>query len=175
MRRHMSRWTTTLTQEQYESEVLSHCESAVCKRIELRTSRPEIKDVSRWVKASRDKFGYGYVDLSEATEQERRDYAECQRRAALRPPDQVWYFIARSQVATKLSGLTIFDAQAASLGYSNIDEAEAWRNAWGRLKVEEERIRITYIVLGVALCIILLTLLFFGIHNEPLFDPLRFP
>jgi hypothetical protein len=49
--------------QQCQSEVLDRCESAVCKRIEVRISRPEDAAVNRWAKVSRENIEYGYADL----------------------------------------------------------------------------------------------------------------
>ncbi len=174
MRPRMSPWKANLNPQQRQSEVLDRCESAVCKRIEVRISRPEDVAVNRWAKVSRENIEYGYADLSQAADDEKREYEECRRKAALRAPDEVWCFVARSRVAAELDRLTIFDAQGASLGYSNVSEAEAWRAAWGKLKLEEERNRTVYILAIVLGCIILLWLIM-GVHNNVPGDPLRFP
>jgi hypothetical protein len=74
-----------------------------------------------------------------------------------------------------LDHLTIFDAQGASLGHSNISEDEAWREAWGKLKIEEERDRTAYIILAVVLACIVLVLLIMGFQGNVPGDLLRYP
>lgn len=176
MRRRMSPWNANLTQQEYESEVLDRRESAVCKRIEVRISRAEDAPVNRWVKVSPENLEYGYVDLTEASEDEKCEYEECQRKVALRPPDEVWYFIVRKRDAARLERLSTFDAQCASLGYSKVSEAEAWREAWGKLKLEEDMMRTLYILLIIVACLVCFILVFFGFGpNEPPVDPLGYP
>ena len=140
----MSKSGNGLSREQFKAEVLACCKTATCIRREVRIAKPEDARFSKFLKHI--DIENGYMDFSNATEEEEKQYHAYAREFASRPPDEVWYFVAPRHLTDEIDGLSFIDAQSSCLGWSSLGEDEAWEYAWGRLKSQEESQRVATIV-----------------------------
>jgi thiol-disulfide isomerase/thioredoxin len=144
----MSDWNSPLTQEQRRSEVLARFPTAAYVCVPVKHESPEFSEFSKFVRLN--DVEHGYMDFSQATEEERRKYEEFRKDEAERPPDESWHFVVPNEKVDLVRHLTVFEAQSASLGYSSKSAGDAWLEAWEKLKLAEERdhrVRIIALVL----------------------------
>ncbi len=145
LRPSMSKSGNGLSPEQLKAEVLACCKTATCVRREVRFAKPEDARFYKFLKHA--DIESGYMDFSNATEEEEKQYHDHAREFASRLPDEVWYFVVPSDQADEINSLAFIDAQSSCLGWSSLGEDEAWECAWGRLKSQEESQRAaTYFV-----------------------------
>ena len=160
----MSDWNADLTPVQYKGEVLAQAPSAVYTRQDVRHEGPEGRKFSKFLRHI--DIEHGYMDLSQASDEERRDYKEYCKRESQRPPDETWHFVVLKEKLDSLRHMTTFDAQSVSLGYSSASENDAWSEAWGKLKLAEELRRSARILICIVLVVLALAIAFSSIWEE---------
>ncbi len=98
----------------------------------------------------------GYLDFSNATDEEQQEFEALARKRNAEPPDETWHFIISKEMEESVDTMTIFEAQSASLGYSRAGEEAAWKEAWGKAKFQDEmdRARRTFLVVAGALLLL---------------------
>jgi hypothetical protein len=136
LKRTMSPWNKALSIEQLQAEIRHLIPDAVHRSIEIRNVASKDINLSRFLKRiNLERF---VLDISSASLEEMNEYQNWKRERQSYPPDETWHFIVKQDESHLLHELSIFDAQTLSLGYSSASDEEAWRNAWGSLKVTED-------------------------------------
>ena len=160
----MSDWTAGLTPDQYKDEVLAQAPTAVYTRQDVRRAGPEFREFSKFLRET--DIEYGYMDLSQASDEERRHYEEYCKRETHRPPDETWHFVVLKEKLDPLRHMTTFDAQSVSLGYSSVTEDDAWSEAWGKLKLAEEARRNAMTLICIVIVVLALAIAFSSIWED---------
>ncbi len=160
----LSERSAGLTPDQYKAEVLAQAPTAVYTRRDAQFAGPEFRKFSKFFKHI--DIENGYMDLSQASDEERRDYEEYCKRDAQRPPDETWHFVVLKEQLDSVRQMTTFDAQSVSLGYSSISEDDAWSGAWGKLKIAEDQRRSARFLIVIGLVLFALVIAFSSIWEE---------
>ena len=130
-----------LTATQCRAEVLARCPTAVHRHIYVLEATEEDRRFSRFIKLVDGKSGY--VDLTDATDEERSAYEEHCRSLNERVPEKALHCIVQSERAGNHLDFTTLKTRSAILGSSSASEEAAWRNAWCALKRGEDLVRRT--------------------------------